>query len=374
MALTGNARRRLDEALAGLTFPDSWSSGRYGSFDAWRACARARLDEVLGLLPGEVPFDAQILRREDRGSYEATLLSFAVDPAFRTEAYLLMPNGSGPFPGMLALHDHGAFYLWGKEKLVASLDSEHPALSEHVERHYGGRFVGDELARRGYAVMAVDQWLWGKQRVLDVPGASALDLDTYQGVRAYHELMPDFERQVSFATIFAGRSVPGHMLYADRRALDLFLADPRVDPARVGCLGLSVGGFRSVHLAAMDERIQAAVEIGWMCALATYLREHDHLYRWPNVMGLCAPGMARYLDFPDVASLACPRPFLLMAGRRDTLYPVEGVEEAFAKIRAVYESQGVRDHVEARWYDVPHCFNVEMQEYAFEWLDRWLGS
>ena len=84
--------------------------------------------------------------------------------------------------------------------------------------------------------------------------------------------------------------------------------------------------------------------------------------------------MARDLDFPDVASLACPRPFLLMAGRRDALYPVEGVEEAFAKIRAVYESQGVRDQVETRWYDVPHCFNVEMQEYAFDWLDRWLGS
>jgi dienelactone hydrolase len=374
MALTGNARRWLDGALEGLAFPDSWLSGRFARmrFDGWRVHARARLSELLGPVPARVPFNTEILLCQDRGSYKATLLRFDVDATFRTEAYLLVPHGPGPFPGILALHDHGAFYLWGKEKLAVSPDSEHPALVEHTERHYGGKFVADELAQRGYAVMVIDQWLWGKQRVPDVPGASALDTGDLEGVRAYHALVPDFERQVAFAMIFAGQSIPGHMLYADQRALDLFLADPRIDPARVGCIGLSVGGFRSVHLAGMDDRIRAAVEIGWMCALATYLRQHDHLYRWPNVMGLCAPGLARYLDFPDVACMACPKPFLLMAGRQDTLYPIAGVEEAFAKIRAVYEDQGAEQCVETRWYDVPHCFNVEMQAYAFDWLDRWL--
>jgi predicted esterase len=89
-------------------------------------------------------------------------------------------------------------------------------------------------------------------------------------------------------------------------------------------------------------------------------------------MGLCVPGLARHLDFPDVASLACPRPLLVIAGRQDTLFPIEAVEEAFAKIRAVYASQDALERVETRWYDAPHRFDVPMQEFAFAWLDRWL--
>lgn len=372
MPFSAHAQRWLVSALEGLTFPDSWLSGRFDDPQAWRAHARARVEEELGLLPPPVPFDVEVLAEEDRGSYTATLFTFQVDAAYRTEAYLLMPHGRGPFPAVVALHDHGAFFLWGKEKLVRSPKAQHPALAEHVRRHYGDRFVADELAQRGYAVIVIDQWLWGEKRVPDVAGAERLDLSTYEGALAYNGLAAELERQISFAMLFAGRTMPGQMLFADRRALDLLLQDERVDAGRLACLGLSMGGFRSIHLAAMDERIRAAVEVGWMCALASYLRHHDHLYRWPNVIGLCTPGLVRHLDFPDLASLICPRPLLLMAGRQDTLYPIASVQEAFDKIEAVYRSQGAAERVQARWYDVPHCFDVPMQEEAFAWLDRWL--
>jgi dienelactone hydrolase len=365
------ARGWIDAAFGAPTYPDSWLSGRFDDFGRWRAHARARLGETLGLQPAEVPFDVEVLAEEDRGAYRSTRLRFSVDAAFRTEAYLLVPHGDGPFPAVAALHDHGGFYLWGKEKLVRSPVADHPALAEH-RRHYGGRFIGDDLARRGYAVIAVDQWLWGEQRVPDVPGAAELDLSTYEGVAAYHRLFPDFERQIHFALIYSGSSHPGRMLAADRRALDLLLDDRRIDRQRVGCVGLSVGGFRSFHLAAMDDRVQAAVVVSWMCALATYLRQHDHLYERPNGMGLCAPGLARHLDFPDIASLACPRPLLVIAGRQDTLFPIGAVEEAFDKMRAVYASQDALERLETRWYDAPHRFDVPMQEFAFAWLDRWL--
>jgi dienelactone hydrolase len=372
VTLTGTARAWIDDALGQLTYPDSWLSGCFDDFDRWRGHARARLSDALGLLPDPVPLDLEVLREEDRGAYTARLVRFGVDRAFRTEAYLLVPHGPGPFPAVAALHDHGGFHLWGKEKLVRSPVADHPALAEHRHAFYGDRFPADDLAERGYAVLAVDQWLWGEQRVPDEPGAAELDLSTSDGVVGYHRLFRDFSRQVAFAMIYAGGSLPGRMLAADRRALDLLLAEPRVDQSRVGCFGLSVGGFRSFHLAAMDDRIRAAVVVGWMCSLATYLRQHPHLYENANGMGLCAPGMARHLDFPDVASLACPRSLLLIAGRQDTLFPNEAVEEAFAKIRAVYASQDALERVEAQWFDAPHRFDLPMQERAFAWLDRWL--
>jgi len=314
-----------------------------------------------------------VLGEEDRGTYTATLLTFQVDSAYRTEAYLLAPHGAGPFPAVVALHDHGAFFLWGKEKLVSSPDSGHSSLKEHVERHYGGRFVADELARQGCVVLSIDQWLWGRKRVPDVPGAAELDLTTAEGVAKYHSLVPELERQVTFALLFAGETMPGHLLHADRRSLDLLWQDPRVDRSRVACMGLSLGGFRAVHLAAMDDRIAAAMEIGWMCCVGSYLAQHDHLYRWPNTIGMCTPSMTRHLDIPDLVTMACPKPYLLMAGRKDPLYPLRSVQDAFRKIQAVYASQGALQQVATRWYDVPHCFDRTMQDEAFAWLRQALG-
>jgi hypothetical protein len=82
------------------------------------------------------------------------------------------------------------------------------------------------------------------------------------------------------------------------------------------------------------------------------------------------PGLRRFLDYPDVASIACPKPLLVYAGRQDGLFPVPSVEDAFAKMRRVWQSQGVAGRLETRVWDVPHVFSREMQDAAFAWLER----
>ena len=47
---------------------------------------------------------------------------------------------------------------------------------------------------------------------------------------------------------------------------------------------------------------------------------------------------------------------------------------AFEKISKVYAKAGVHGHFQGVQYDGPHEFNVEMQEKAFAWLDRWLTT
>ena len=81
-----------------------------------------------------------------------------------------------------------------------------------------------------------------------------------------------------------------------------------------------------------------------------------------------------YLDYPDVVSIACPKPMLLYNGEQDTLFPVPAVREAYAKIREVWESQKAGEHLKTKLWNVPHEFNLEMQEEAFEWLDQQLGE
>ena len=53
------------------------------------------------------------------------------------------------------------------------------------------------------------------------------------------------------------------------------------------------------------------------------------------------PGLYRYLDYPDVASLAMPSALLVINGRKDTLFAPEGVQAAFDKLTACYQKAGV---------------------------------
>ena len=82
------------------------------------------------------------------------------------------------------------------------------------------------------------------------------------------------------------------------------------------------------------------------------------------------PGLFWHLDYPDIASIACPKPMLFYNGLQDGLFAIPSVNAAYGKMRAVWRSQGAEDRLETRLWDVPHQFNRAMQEEAFAWLDR----
>src|SRR5215218_2944791 len=118
------------------------------------------------------------------------------------------------------------------------------------------------------------------------------------------------------------------MLWDDLRSLDYLVSRPDVDPRRIACVGLSVGGYRSFVLAALDPRIKAAVAVGWMSSFGTHIRRHV-----VNSIGLSfhIVGLYRYLDLPDLAALIAPRSVLVINGSKDQLFPPEGVKAAFER-------------------------------------------
>ena len=84
------------------------------------------------------------------------------------------------------------------------------------------------------------------------------------------------------------------------------------------------------------------------------------------------PGLYRYLDYPDVASLAMPRALLVINGSKDGLFDLDGVRASFDKLHACYRKAGVSEKFRARLYDAPHEFNAEMQREAWAWLEKWV--
>ena len=158
-------------------------------------------------------------------------------------------------------------------------------------------------------------------------------------------------------------------MWDDIRTLDYLAARPDVDRNRLGCVGLSVGGYRSFLLAALDQRIKAAVDVGWMTSFGSQVKQHVI-----NTVGLSfhINGLYRYLDLPDLAALIAPRAVLVINGSQDRLFALDGVKTAFDKIGRCYGKAGASGRSRCRLYDAPHEFNLEMQAEAWDWLGQWV--
>ena len=132
---------------------------------------------------------------------------------------------------------------------------------------------------------------------------------------------------------------------------------------------LSVGALRSIHLAALDDLIKAAVAVGWMASFPAQLRRQVvHSIGFTKLV----PGLYRYLDYPDVASLAMPAALLVINGSQDELFNLDGVHTSFEKLQACYAKARVPEKCRTRLYDAPHEFNQQMQAEAWDWLRKWL--
>lgn len=342
---------------------------QFRDLSAWQPTARAKLFDLLQYAPKQVQADAHVRARVQRDGFTEERLIFRTTAECRVPAHLLLPSDrKPPYPAVVLLHDHGGFYMWGREKVVAT-DNEHPVLTRFKETYYGGRNVGTELVRQGYAVMAIDMFYWGERRFLlpeDPPAWRERPADlTEQQINDYNRRSGQNEQFIARGLLTAGVTWPGIMLWDDIRTVDYLASRPEVDRNRIGCVGLSVGGYRSFLLAALDPRIRAAVDVGWMTAYGSQIARHiDH------TMGLTfvIPGMYRYFDLPDLAALIAPRGVMVMMGSRDGLFPVSGIESAFAKIQRCFTKASAADRQRCRLLPVPHQFNLDMQAEAWEWL------
>jgi dienelactone hydrolase len=354
-------------------FPLSFLRNEFSDLAVWKQTARGKLLDLLHYAPPRCDPRAETIERVDRGEYVQERVYFNTTPDIRVPAFVLIPKRARlPAPGIVALHDHGGFYLWGKEKLV-ELEDEHPVLADFKREYYGGRSTASELARAGYVVVVIDMFYWGERRMLLTEDAQDWRERprsiTKDRIAAFDRRSSEGEQLVGRTISAAGFTWAGVMFWDDVRTVDYLLTRPEVDPRRIGCVGLSIGGLRSVHLSALDDRIKAAVVVGWMTSFPAQLRRHiKHTIGHTKLV----TGLYKYLDYPDVASLAMPSPLLVINGSKDTLFEPSGVRTSFEKLAACYKKAGFPERLRTRLYDTPHEFNVEMQAEAWSWLGKYL--
>jgi hypothetical protein len=362
----------IEKLAASNRYPLSFLSGRFRTFDDFRAAAREKVLDLLLYRPDPVDPKPEVLERVDRGDHVREKVVFSTGPHFRVPAYVLIPKKlQGRTAAVVDLHSHGGMFLFGKEKVI-DLGVNHPAMTAYQEHNYDGQPTATALVRRGYVVLTIDALMFGERRVLlDADQGAGWDRARYslEDVDRLNQKCRARESTLAKALALAGATWTGIVSWDDRRSVDYLATRPEVDAARIGCLGISMGGFRTAFLAALDDRIAAACVVGFMSTVRPMVRAHLDIHSWVHFL----PGLHRFLDLPDVASLAAPRALLVQQCSQDKLFPLAGMKEAVEKVAAVYEKAGTAEKFAGRFYEAPHRFTRPMQDEAFAWLDRHLG-
>jgi dienelactone hydrolase len=338
-----------------LDFPLAWHHQQNKTFAAWREEAQ---DKVRASWLSQLPtknFDPVIVASKKFDGYTSHKIAFNISADSRVLAYLLVPEGRGPFPAVLLLHDHGAEFRIGKEKMVRPWNDSQEKMEladKWVNTSFGGRYVGEELARRGYVCLATDALNWSDR-----------------GGGGY-----DNQQAIASNLMQLGMTYAGLISQEDLQAAEFLATRSEVDTQRIAALGFSMGSNRAWHVAAMSEHIAAGLCICSMASLPELMAPGINITQGQSSFTMLHPGLSLSLDIPDVASIACPKPMLFYNGRQDKIYPVPAVETAYTKLRHVWKSQRASDKLATKLWDVPHVFNFEMQDEAFAWLDQQLKN
>lgn len=346
----------LDSLKKEFTYPMAWGHNDISDFSLWRETAKAKLaEEMLLPPPRSEAYDMEILESETRDGYTAHKIEFNLTKYSRVKGYLLVPDGNGPHPAIVALHDHGAHFTIGKEKMIRPFGVDQAVLDDSdawAENLYEGQYVGDFLAKNGYVVLSTDALMWGERGCKE--GSDNTHLASVAGNMQ-----------------LLGRNLAAWMTYEDAYATEFLASLPEVDADRIGCTGLSMGGYRTFMLAAVSPLIKASVGVCWMTtqdAMMDWKYGRHERGGFANNLG----GVFAQLDYPHIASLACPNAMMLVNGETDKLFKPHAVRQCYDTMHKVWDSQGVGDKLETHLLPQGHEMKKDVQQMTLQFLNKHL--
>jgi len=194
---------------------DDWTNQRAQLLDRWL--------EYLGHGPEVVPLDPQVQQEVDLGFATRSLVSYAVEPDCRVEAYVFVPHLDEPMPSALVFHP-----------TTNDTILQPAGLAPVEEKHYGIK-----LAQRGFVTISPRNYLWA---YMDGPDPEEERTIRATRVDTLNERWPEWTGM-------------GKMVWDGLRAVDYLL----VDPERIGTVGHSLGAKEVIYSLALDERLKVGV-------------------------------------------------------------------------------------------------------------------
>lgn len=291
----------------------------------WQRGFRTKLDSLLGSYAPPVQWKASITRKLEFADHNREELLLHADGHRDLPLHLLSPRSrSGKRPGILALHGHGTF----GHDAVAGIDDTPERQKSIAQANYD---YGRQLARLGYVVAAPCFTPFGPR------------LGKKEDYRGDDPCAVTFVRMQLFGKLLLGENLRDALW-----GIELLAKDDRVDPQRIGCVGLSLGGRMTMMTAAVSPRVRVAVISG-----ALNMLQERVMGRY-SCGAQVIPGLLNYGDVPEIASLIAPRPCLWEVGQKDSLMVKSWIPPALDQLRRAWSSYGATDQLDVDSFDGGH--------------------
>lgn len=250
------------------------------------------------------PLQPELLGKQDFPAYTREKLLLNGVLQIRVPGYLVLPkSGKRPFPVVLLLH---------------GITGQKEGWFEPDGWAYGPKLI-EPLVAAGIAVLALDARYHG-ERIAD---------NAYRVPSELNDI-----RDMVIQTVIE-----------QRRAMDFIATRAELDTARIGVLGLSMGGMETFALVGVDPRMKVAVA-------------------GVTPVGVLKDPMTLPVAPQTFAGAIRTTPFLMLMGRNDGYYTMEEARELFATVASPRK--------ELVFYDSGHRMPPEYAAKAVDWLTRYL--
>ncbi len=313
-------------------------------FSEWQKSAREKLVELLGL--AVIPHcddDFGIISVTDCGDYTDTYFSFQSEPNYYVPCHMLKPkNIRGKLPVIVCLQGHstgmhisiGVTKYDGDEEDIMSGDRDYARIA----------------VKRGYCAVAVEQ------RYMGECGGTA------DGPGCYHRPHDGIN---ALPALLFGRTAIGERVHDVSRAMDIITNTSYdlfrcIDADDIIITGNSGGGTTTFYAACVDGRIKYAVP---SCSICTY---KDSIVDISHCACNYIPSLARYFDMGDLAGLIAPRGLIVIAGKKDRIFPIDGVKETHQLAKSLFKAADAENKINLVIGDGGHRYYAEQAFSALE--------
>lgn len=277
-------------------------------FEQWKTEIKNKLFELAGIANianNACPLNVQIESEEQMEGYKQIRFVFESEVGAFVPCYLLIPDtGKEKYPVAITLQGHSS----GFHNSVGIVKYERD--KSYQPR---GQFA-IQAVKEGYIALAIEQRGMGERRPCERHQKDAN--------------MCEYEAHIA---LLLGRTILGERMWDVSKAIDALAMFPQCDLDKILITGNSGGGTMSFYAACFDERIKLSVP---SCAFCTY---EDSIMNWFHCACNFIPHAYEWFEMQDLACLIAPRNLIVVAGEKDGIFPMYGVEKGFNTIEKIYK-------------------------------------
>jgi hypothetical protein len=316
---------KRDREIAGLKSKEDWINRQKKVKDL--------LMKVVGPFPEKTPLNAKVTGVVKQDGFRIEKVIYESMPNLYVTACLFIPDGikgKTRKPAIIQVSGHGfpAFRSAGTQKQLYN------------------------LVKKGFIVFAIDPFgqgeriqYWDESKKGSMLGTSPTSEHSYFGDQMF----------------ISGISPIRYFTWDGIRGVDYLLSRKEVDPERIGIYGCSGGGTQTTFIAALDDRIKAAVPGCYITGFRRLLESIGPQDAEQNIFH----GIMNGITHADLLELRAPKPLLISSTTLD-FFSIQGAIETFNEVKMAYKAFGMEENAGQVFDDAGHGFHKNIISiYAF---------